>query len=296
MSAGINYTAYDAVVARFRSHFPRSSDSSHSRRSPSIMGNDGLEFWRQMAHPATQKISAGLDYWGCDFYDGFNINASWEVAVVKATYEAELFPRLHPGQRVFVVPGVFGCVPEGTPGHAIPSMEVQAATLVDKLHQYVAWAAAEPRIIGIHSWHFRNRSGHHRLSKAVSHGRHRWHHTMTPTPSSLSLPPGETQCGPVLTRPGHVCSSSEFCCEAMALCLPLRARAQMGSLCATDVANKMLHVGHCPSWMGAVSMPTVVAAMRQLSPARLHGTDSRQGFSTGTRVKMDDAGTELWRG
>ena len=78
--------------------------------------------------------------------------------------------------------------------------------------------------------------------------------------------------------------------------VPTPARpCSMGSLCATDVANKMLHVGHCPSWMGAVSMPTVVAAMRQLSPARLHGTDSGQGFSTG-RVKMDDAGTELWRG
>ena len=269
MSAGINYTAYDAVVSRFRSHFPRSSSGS-SRRSPIIMANDALTFWRQMKHPATQKIPAGPDYWSFDFYDGFNINASWEVAVVKATYEAELFPRLHRGQRVFVVPGVFGCIPGETPGHTIPSMAAQAATVVDKLQKYVAWAATEPRIIGIHSWHFRNRSHHarERIITGGSNAHSRRPHALPSTPSSLSVPPGETQCGPVLTRPGHVCSATEYCCEAITLCLPRRIKAQMGSLCIADPTNKILHAGHCPAWMGAASMPKVVAAMRQLSPAK----------------------------
>jgi hypothetical protein len=105
MSAGINFTAYDAVVSRFRAHFPRRSAPTVSAAAlpalpappaPIIIGNDGMQFWRQMPWP--QKLPAGLDIWSFDLYDGFNINASWEVAMVRAAYEAELLPRLRPGQ------------------------------------------------------------------------------------------------------------------------------------------------------------------------------------------------------
>ena len=61
MSAGVNFTSYDAVVSRFRSHFPR--DSAGPGR-PLIGGNDGAGFWRLMA--PHQMIPAGLDFWSFD--------------------------------------------------------------------------------------------------------------------------------------------------------------------------------------------------------------------------------------
>ena len=257
MSAGINYTSYDAVVSRFRTHFPRNSAGVGR---PIIMANDGMQFWRQVT--PTQKLPAGLDYWSFDLYDGFNINASWEVAMVRRTYEAELFPRLNPGQKVFVVPGVFGCVPGGTPGHIIPSMEAQQFELVKKLQLYFDWIKTEPRIAGVHSWHFKNRShASHSLPR-------RTYDQPVAVLSALSLPGGETQCGPVKTRPGHLCSSSEFCCESILACMPQRDKQKMGSLCTADPHNPILHAGHCPCAMGAVAFPDLVAEMRRLSPAK----------------------------
>ena len=131
---------------------------------------------------------------------------------------------------------------------------------------------------GVHSWHFKNRS--HASSHSLPRRAYEYDQPMAalsaPPPgdeydqpvAALSVPPpGETQCGPVKTRPGHLCSSTEFCCESIFVCVPQRDRQKLGSLCTADPRQPYLHAGHCPAWMGAVAMPKLVAEMRRLSPA-----------------------------
>ena len=56
-------------------------------------------------------------------------------------YTNQLFPKLLPHQRVFVVPGLFG--------NASLPIGPQDKQLVLKWKGYLDWIATEPRIIGI---------------------------------------------------------------------------------------------------------------------------------------------------
>ena len=188
--------------------------------------------------------------WCSGRYDGFNINGSFEVEMVRNLYEAELFPRMSPNQRAFVVPGVFGC--SATQGRVISPLAEQAAVVVDKLRLYKKWVDEEPRISGIHTWHWKNRS--HHSGRQTSLDMARRHGAAVGAAGNLSLrpPPGYTQCGPVLTRPGHLCSPQEFCCASKLICLPKSVEQRMNALCTADPADKSKEVGHCECWMGAV--------------------------------------------
>jgi hypothetical protein len=45
------------------------------------------------------------DYFSIDFYDGWNVNGTWEIETVRAIYESMVFPAMAPHQKAFVVPG-----------------------------------------------------------------------------------------------------------------------------------------------------------------------------------------------
>ena len=67
---------------------------------------------------------------------------------MKSIYTHQLFPRLLPHQRVFVVPGLF------TTANASVPIAQQDEQLLEKWNGYLAWIAAEPRIIGVNPWHY----------------------------------------------------------------------------------------------------------------------------------------------
>ena len=46
-----------------------------------------------------------VDYFSIDFYDGWNVNGTWEIETVRAIYESMVFPAMAPHQKAFVVPG-----------------------------------------------------------------------------------------------------------------------------------------------------------------------------------------------
>ena len=107
------------------------------------------------------KVPAGLDILSIDGYmHGVN-ESLWH----KEFYEKNVFPALHPHQRVAVVPGLFGCDateagcatdPKQAQRRCLCSLSGrnlshagQAAGLVAKLEGFFAWAAIEPRIVGM---------------------------------------------------------------------------------------------------------------------------------------------------
>jgi hypothetical protein len=109
-------------------------------------------------HPEAKSwVSPFLDVVSVDVYTGVknkhNPHAIWnasaaaaEAAAARAYYIKRIFPLLAPGQRVAVVPGLFA---DSTGNHA-----TQDIAMVGKLKGYEAWAAAEPRIVGICPWHW----------------------------------------------------------------------------------------------------------------------------------------------
>lgn len=99
---------------------------------------------------AKSWISPYLDVVGVDVYvtsAGANVSAAaGEANVAKAYYEEWIFPHLHAGQKVAVVPGLFAKAGEN---HA-----AQDTALTAKLLGYQAWIETEPRIVGMVPWHW----------------------------------------------------------------------------------------------------------------------------------------------
>ena len=99
---------------------------------------------------AKSWISPHLDVVGVDVYvtsAGTNASAAaGEAAAAKAYYEEWIFPQLHDGQNVAVVPGLFAKAGEN---HV-----AQDAALTAKLLGYEAWIETEPRIVGMVPWHW----------------------------------------------------------------------------------------------------------------------------------------------
>ena len=99
---------------------------------------------------AKSWISPHLDVVSVDVYvtsAGTNASAAaGEAAAAKAYYEEWLFPQLHAGQKVAVVPGLFAKAGE--------DHSAQDAALTAKLLGYEAWIETEPRIVGMVPWHW----------------------------------------------------------------------------------------------------------------------------------------------
>lgn len=67
--------------------------------------------------------------------------AAQEATLMRNIYTHQLFPKMLPHQRVFIVPGFFG--------NGSQPIGPQDAQLVEKWTAYLGWIAAEPRIIGV---------------------------------------------------------------------------------------------------------------------------------------------------
>ena len=91
-----------------------------------------------------------LDFVSVDIYDS---NGTVEVDVVKSFLGNHIFPKLHPHQKVFLVPGVFGDDPQDCRQHSsdaksCATVEEQDAESAKKLALYWEWATHEPLIAG----------------------------------------------------------------------------------------------------------------------------------------------------
>ena len=71
-------------------------------------------------------------------------SAAQEATLMRNIYTHQLFPKLLPHQRVFVVPGFFG--------NGSQPLAPQDTELVAKWEGYLRWFAEEPRIIGVNPW------------------------------------------------------------------------------------------------------------------------------------------------
>ena len=93
-------------------------------------------------------IPAAVDVMSLDGYCPSAPNgcsrAAQEAGLMRNIYTHELFPKLLPHQRVFVVPGLFG--------NGSEPVGAQDEQLVAKWTGYTAWVAQEPRILGINPW------------------------------------------------------------------------------------------------------------------------------------------------
>ena len=108
---------------------------------------------------AWPTVPAALDWLSIDAYNEGNRDGAAEVALVRRRAEKVIFPRMHAGQSLVLVPGVFANSPAGCrrSGLRCPLAQ-QSAQVVAKLRGYIAWAQTEPRIAGLHSWHLLNRT------------------------------------------------------------------------------------------------------------------------------------------
>ena len=80
-------------------------------------------------------------------------HAVQERSLVQNLYQGSLFPHLRPHQRVFIVPGLFAASNVSAPFGGYRSMEDADKSLCSKLQAFIAWAHAEPRIIGVMPYH-----------------------------------------------------------------------------------------------------------------------------------------------
>jgi hypothetical protein len=230
-SHGVPFDNYSAVVSRLRGLVGPEAI---------LMANEGSDLWdwNQTKHDgqARFQVAPDLDFFSLDLYDGWNANGTWEVEMVRAIYEAEVFPAMSPTQRAFVVPGTFGC-----PGDLGP----QAAQIVQKLEAYYAWAKAEPRIAGISPWHFANRTG-------AAHGRG-------------AMTSAARQAAAIAARERRSaapeqCPAGSFLCANTNICVPSSC-----SPCVALCKNPAIKAAHCAaaaqSAIGAEAMPEVVSAL-----------------------------------
>jgi hypothetical protein len=81
-----------------------------------------------------------------------------EVGAIKSAY-GQLFSKLGPHQQLLIIPGTFGCSSTSAVGKVVPVLAGQQANVLDKLNGLFEWAKTEPRIGGMISWHYRNRTG-----------------------------------------------------------------------------------------------------------------------------------------
>lgn len=99
------------------------------------------------------SIPISLDYISIDFYDEHNTNGSHEVYLNKQYYTKTIFPKLHPHQGVFFVPGIFASDPvHCTAGNVSCPLDAQAQQIVEKLDGFFEWAKVEPRVAGFNPW------------------------------------------------------------------------------------------------------------------------------------------------
>ena len=108
-----------------------------------------------MAHghpvgPPLDKVAPDLDIVSVDVYKGFTMedsNGSAEAVAAQKLAVEEVYPRLWPHQKIFVVPGTFACS-----NLSYMPLEVSSRSVVQKLRAYFDWTKADPRVLGINPY------------------------------------------------------------------------------------------------------------------------------------------------
>jgi hypothetical protein len=114
--------------------------------------------------PCSIPGSYGCDNTSASKNNGWNV--SWEWNRVLMHYKFDVVPKLHPGQQLMLVPGLYGFSMAGndTDGGTEPmmSLEKQDGFLVDLLQgfwQLATNSSIASRIAGFCPWHFETRGG-----------------------------------------------------------------------------------------------------------------------------------------
>jgi hypothetical protein len=137
-----------------------------------IRRNEGTHIFSHGSWAAhAQGVPEGIDVLSIDGYEYGENESLWH----KAFYEKNVLPALKPHQRVAVVPGFFGCATPDQVGGCEKNDSLaktrcvcsvngqdlsyagQAASLIRKAECFFAWAATEPRLVGMIPWHYANR-------------------------------------------------------------------------------------------------------------------------------------------
>eukprot|EP00656_Telonema_subtile_P019314 TRINITY_DN20588_c0_g1_i1.p1 TRINITY_DN20588_c0_g1~~TRINITY_DN20588_c0_g1_i1.p1 ORF type:complete len:301 (+),score=38.93 TRINITY_DN20588_c0_g1_i1:174-1076(+) len=89
-------------------------------------------------------VPAGIDWISFDYYNP-------PASIVRGWYETGLYPKMLPHQHAVLVPGASGSAhwPTGPP----PGWD--ASAMVDRAHEYFAWAAEDPKVVGLIPWHWK---------------------------------------------------------------------------------------------------------------------------------------------
>jgi hypothetical protein len=82
-----------------------------------------------------------------------------EASLVKALYDADLYPRMSSHQRVMLIPGTFAAYDNTTTGPVPMPTVAQQAEVIAKLDAYYALALADARVIGINCFHWQTLCG-----------------------------------------------------------------------------------------------------------------------------------------
>lgn len=91
--------------------------------------------------PPLSKFPASITHVSIDYYAGFGpatpsgLNGSAEAAGTRRFVEEELYPRLQPDQKVFLVPGTFACS-----NLSYTTIAESDSAVAEKLEAYWAWA------------------------------------------------------------------------------------------------------------------------------------------------------------
>lgn len=101
-------------------------------------------------------VPASIDYISVDRYSK---NGTVEEVSDRAWYNGRIYPKLHPHQGVFLVPGVFASDPVNCQKNNVSCpLKDQAEQIVIKLQDYLVWAQEDYKVVGFNPWHFNNRN------------------------------------------------------------------------------------------------------------------------------------------
>ena len=101
-------------------------------------------------------VPSSIDYISVDRY---SLNGTVEEVSDRSWYNRRIYPKLHPHQGVFLVPGIFASDPVNCQKNNVSCpLKDQADQIVIKLQDYLVWAQEDYKVVGVNPWHFNNRS------------------------------------------------------------------------------------------------------------------------------------------
>eukprot|EP01052_Picozoa_sp_SAG31_P001847 SAG31_NODE_62_length_28678_cov_21.548270_18_plen_403_part_00 len=161
MCGGIPYSDFSSVLQQIRMARPRGFLLYANECRWSCGLHDAacsvVKSWRAAGVPADLDLISFDEYTSGKFFTGqagakcpiYFTDPAAEVQIVRNFYQTVVYPRLHPHQRVLVVPPVYACSE-----FAILQQDKYAAR---SLQEYANWGWNDTNIAGLNSWHYNTR-------------------------------------------------------------------------------------------------------------------------------------------